>query len=300
MKEHLSIPADRIGRFIKQHRLTERFRETVETHYSDLARHLPGFRPAGRPLLLGISGAQGTGKSTLADFLDMASRELHDWRCAVLSIDDFYLTRAAREAMAQDTHPLFRTRGVPGTHDTDMLGAALDCLVALQDGESASLPRFDKSVDDRAPRSDWPVVTGPIDMIILEGWCVGSRAQSAAALATPVNALEQDEDPDAIWRGYANESLRTEYEPLFDRLDALVFLAAPSIEAIFRWRLEQEQKLAAISSGCAIMDESSVARFIRFYERLTRHNLAILPEHADVVLTLDERHVVTKSRYRHA
>ena len=77
-----------------------------------------------------------------------------------------------------------------------------------------------------------------------------------------------------------------------------MFLGAPSFEAVFRWRLEQEQKLAETSSGAAIMTAEEVARFIRFYERLTRHNLRTLPQRADVVLTLDENHAVVAGRYR--
>ncbi len=287
------ISNETLADFLTEHRLPVAFEATARQYYEPLVRRLPAVRGERHTLLLGINGAQGTGKSTLAEFLALGAAELFGWHAAVLSIDDFYLTRAERGALAEDLHPLFATRGVPGTHDTDMLSATLDELAHLKDGETAKLPRFDKSIDDRADETSWPVATGPLDMIILEGWCVGSSAESKDALIEPVNELEDDEDPDGVWRGHANEQLRTEYEPIFARLDSLVFLAAPSFDAILEWRIEQERKLAQKSSaGTHVMSDAEVARFIGFYERITRHNLDAIPSRADVVFTLDHSHAV--------
>lgn len=285
---------------MSQHRLPPAFRTTAEESYLPLANTLPSLQKDGEPLLIGINGGQGTGKSTLADFLRTATQHLFGWRTAVLSIDDFYLTRAERRKLGRDVHPLFETRGVPGTHDTAMLTTYLDRLEALPAGESLALPKFDKASDDRAAQSSWTTVEGPLDMIVLEGWCVGSRAQPVDALHSPVNALEREEDPTALWRTTANEYLASNYQAIFARLDALVFLAAPSFDAIFRWRLEQEQKLLEVSatSSSEIMNESRLKRFIEFYERLTRYNLATLPGSADYVLTLDESHAVVANDIR--
>ncbi len=230
----------------------------------------------------------------------MAVAELFDWRSAVLSIDDFYLPRDERLQLSQTVHPLFATRGVPGTHDTELIQTTLDELTSLGTGHSAVLPRFDKAVDDRAPKDEWPSVTGPLDLIVLEGWCVGSSAETEAALVEPVNDLERSEDADRLWPSYANEQLREHYEPIFARLDALIFLAAPSFEAILRWRIEQEHKLAQKAAGrdSHVMSDDEVARFIRFYERITRHNLIDIPSRADVVFSLGEDHDVAEARYR--
>ncbi len=161
------------------------------------------------------------------------------------------------------------------------------------------MPRFDKAQDDRAPAATWPQVKGPIDLIILEGWCVGSVAQADAELAASVNDLERDRDPDCTWRKYVNGHLDSDYAQLFSALDALAFLQAPSFEAIYEWRLEQEQKLAASAPAAApgIMNSAQIAEFIQSYERITRCNLARLPEHADVVLVLGEDHTVVASEY---
>jgi len=94
------------------------------------ARLRPGRR---RPFVLGIAGAQGSGKSTIARAL--AAR----FGCPVLSLDDLYLDGAARQRLAETVHPLLRTRGVPGTHDG---AAGLAALESLAPGP-APLPRSD-------------------------------------------------------------------------------------------------------------------------------------------------------------
>lgn len=161
------------------------------------------------------------------------------------------------------------------------------------------LPRFDKAQDDRADPDSWPTVNGPVDLVILEGWCVGSRPQSGEALRKPANSLEEIEDPSGDWRRYVNEQLAGSYQGLFRQLDALVFLQAPDFDAVYRWRLEQEKKLATSAGhgGIGIMNNAQLARFIQHYERLTKENLAILPEYADVVLELNDEHDCVRSYY---
>ncbi|NNL45221.1 MAG: phosphoribulokinase [Woeseiaceae bacterium] len=283
-----------MAEFLSQHRLPAEFRSIAEQHYLPLAKRLPQMRDGKRQLLLGVNGAQGTGKSTLADFLRLATASMFDWNVAVLSIDDFYYTLAERTTLAEEVHPLLKTRGVPGTHDTDMLAGYLERLQQLENGEQITLPRFDKSIDDRADESRWPVVKGPVDLVILEGWCVGTQAQADAELLQPINALERDEDPDGIWRQYVNNQLRAKYEPIFCRLDALIFIGAPNFDAILRWRMEQEEKLAASSpaGSSGLMNKQQITRFIQFYERLTKVNLATLPDKADFVFRLDDSHAI--------
>jgi len=293
-QETLKISDRQMAEFLSRHRLPKGFRHIAEQHYLPLAKRLPQMRNGKRQLLLGVNGAQGTGKSTLADFLGLATASMFDWNVAVLSIDDFYYTLADRKTLAEEVHPLLRTRGVPGTHDADMLAGYLERLRQLEDGERITLPRFDKSIDDRADESRWPVVKGPVDLVILEGWCVGTVAQSDSELQRPVNALERDEDADGVWRRYVNDQLRAKYEPIFSKLDALIFIGAPNFDAILRWRLEQEEKLAASapSGSSGVMNKQQIVRFIQFYERLTRANLAALPEKADFVLRLDDSHAI--------
>lgn len=283
--------------FLSRHRLPYGFRKMAEDYYLPLARRLSEARVAGSPLLIGINGAQGTGKSTLADFLQSATESMFNWNVAVLSIDDFYLTREERKVLADDVHPLFMTRGVPGTHDVDMLASRLNELQELGKCAHLKVPRFEKASDDRADESRWTTVVGPVDLIVLEGWCVGSEAQPDTELEEPINALELEDDSDSIWRRYANEQLKGNYKRIFEQLDLLFFLRAPNFDSVLRWRLKQEKKLAEVSESDApgLMDEGQVVRFMEFYERLTRLNQTTVARRADVIFNLDNNHSIVSA-----
>jgi D-glycerate 3-kinase len=241
--------------------------------------------------VLGIAGAQGSGKSTLAGLVALQLAREHGLRTAVLSLDDLYLTRAEREQLARDVHPLLRTRGVPGTHDV-ALGLSLIAALRTAGPEPVRVPvpRFDKGSDDRLPPERWAEVNGAIDVLIFEGWCLGARPESEDALAAPINALERDEDPDGRFRRHVNAQLAGPYAALFAAIDALVFLAAPDLQCSLVWRTQQERELAAHAPGRAVMSDAELARFVQHYERISRHMLAELPARADALLRLDRGH----------
>jgi D-glycerate 3-kinase len=227
-----------------------------------------------RPFVLGICGAQGSGKSTIAAAL--AERLTpQGQRCAVLSLDDLYLDGARRQALADAVHPLLRTRGVPGTHDP-ALGLAV--IEALGRDGSVRVPRFDKARDEPGPAE---AIEGPVDVVVFEGWCVGARAQAAEALTEPVNALEREGDPEGVWRRYVNDQLDGPYRVLFGRVDMLVLLAAPGFEIVAEWRIEQERR-----SGGPMRDED-VRGFVAYYQRLTEDLLRRGPGWADLTIRLD-------------
>ena len=299
MPERKQLADEDIREFLASHRLPAEYGEAISTHFLPLYRWLERRHSPGKTQVVGINGAQGTGKSTLGDFLALASNKLTGGTSVVLSIDDFYLTQSERETLASEQHPLLRTRGVPGTHDVPLLTEALDRLCALEPGQSFAPPRFDKSIDDRAP-PPWPSVEGPVSLIVLEGWCVGTPFEDDDALEDAINDLERQRDPGGEWRQWVNERLRSDYKAVWDRLDALVYLKAPDFDAIFRWRLEQEQKLAATAGAEAsgIMSEAEVREFIGYYERLTRRALDVLPDKADVVFELGRDHAVKAAVYR--
>ena len=237
-------------------------------------------------LTVGISGAQGSGKSTLA--AGLAARLAGDGvSVATLSLDDLYLGREARRALAAAVHPLFATRGPPGTHDVAL---GLTTLDALARGEPAPLPRFDKALDAPVPRNDWPKAPRGCQLLLLEGWCLGARPESEAALTAPVNPLEAEEDVQGHWRRHANTALASEYQQLWARQNHLIMLAAPGWEVVQGWREQQEAELRARAGADApgVMNSGEVARFVQHYERLTRHILAELPGRADVVVRLGE------------
>lgn len=254
-------------------------------------RLLHDLRPGDTPRVLGISGLQGTGKSTLAAQLVDTARS-RDLRGAVLSLDDLYLDHPDRAALARDVHPLLATRGPPGTHEV-ALGLAV--FAAFRAGRPFRLPRFDKLGDRRQPERDWPAVHD-LDLLVFEGWCVGATPEHDTALAEPLNALERDEDPDGSWRRWCNAALARDYPPLWAGIDQLLFLQPPGFGIVPTWRLQQEEALAAAEPGRRSMDAASIARFVQHYERVSRQALKVLPRIADVVVTLDAARRIVAGR----
>lgn len=257
-----------------------------------LARTMARHRPGASPRVLGISGLQGSGKSTLAAQL-VAAAGARGLNAASLSIDDVYLTRAERQRLAREVHPLLATRGPPGTHDVALALTLFDALAA---GGPARLPRFDKLGDDRLPAAHWQQVPAGLDLLVFEGWCIGTPAQEVATLATPLNALERDEDPDGRWRHWCNAALARDYPALWRRIDHLVFLQPPDFETVHAWRWQQEQALQALEPRRTSMDRKQLARFIQHYERISRQAIACLPERADSVVRLDAARRVCEVR----
>lgn len=270
-----------------------RAQELPETYAEDVTRWLvpllPGLvnqiRASARPWVLAINGAQGSGKSTLAGLLEHLLRHSYKLAVAQCSIDDLYATRQQRQHLAQRVHPLLATRGVPGTHELELWWQLLQAAAQPQ---ALTLPRFSKADDDRLPVSAWPRVQGPLQVVILEGWCVACRPQPAAQLEEPINSLEREEDPQGIWRTFVNQQLQDTYARMAASIDTLIMLHAPDLDAVLRWRGQQEARLAAQQQGRGIMDAQQLRRFIEHFERLTRWQWQDLPQHADYRIILDD------------
>ncbi|MGV8959677.1 MAG: kinase [Stenotrophomonas sp.] len=233
--------------------------------------------------ILAISGLQGSGKSTFARQV-VAAAQTRGLRAASLSLDDVYLTRAQRQRLADRVHPLLATRGPPGTHD---LPLALKTLAAIRAGQPVRLPRFDKLADDRLPPAQWTAIDARLDLLVFEGWFVGTPAETEAALAHPLNELERNADADGIWRRWCNQALARDYPALWQCYDRLWFLQPPDFSVIPRWRWQQEQAMQAAEPERSSMSRSQLERFVQFYERVSRQALRTLPSIADRTIALD-------------
>lgn len=218
------------------------------------------------PFVAGISGPQGSGKSTLARRLG----EHFGAACAVLGLDDFYLSKSEREALSRNISPLFETRGPPGTHDIALLTGVLERLLAPDTCFPLRIPRFDKVADDRLPEELWSAVERPPSLIVIEGWCVGAVVPPDFCAASPLNAAE-DQDKSGAWRKYQAAQLTGPYAALWDRIDNFYHFDAPDFEAVFDWRLHQEASNLGIAPGDLKQSHRDwVSNFIQHYERLTR------------------------------
>ena len=291
--------------FCQEQQLPERYRAIATDYFLPLAKEIVAtkqLKTASSPLLIGINGCQGSGKSTLASLLSALLTHKYKLRTANLSLDDFYHTRQTRQQLAIDVHPLFSTRGVPGTHDTQLLQRTLYKLSHYN--KQVMIPRFNKAVDDRHSQALWDVIACPVDIIILEGWCVGVSSQTELTLLNPINTLETEEDKSAIWRRTINHLIKTDYTPLFEKLDQVIMLQAPNFDCVYQWRKKQEDKLrkqlidkkTSQEKSTGIMDEISLQRFIQHYQRLTENMLAVLPYTADIVFKLNADHQIIGRR----
>ncbi len=273
---------------MKQQGLPERFLDGLRRCYLPLAAHIAQkTQGLDRPLEVSINGPQGSGKSTLAHFLGLLLEREHGLASVTVSLDDLYLQPEQRRRRARQVHPLFATRGVPGTHDEAL---AEETFGALRAGQPVHLPRFDKAADAHHPRDRWPRVEEPVAVILFEGWCNHCPPQSDGELAEPINELERREDPEGIWRRAVNEHLRAYGETIFRPADLLLYLRIPSFDKVHEWRGLQERKLKQRLGPDAGMSEEALRRFIEHYERLTRHGMKTLPGRADAVIDLDEAH----------
>ena len=239
--------------------------------------------------IIGLTGGQGTGKSTISIILKIILKEAYNLETVIFSIDDFYKTLNEREIMSKKISDLFLTRGVPGTHDTKML---FQCIKNLKTNnfKKMNIPKFDKSIDNRLSKSNWLQVKKKPNIVIFEGWCVGASAQKNKDLILPINKLEKYKDKKKIWRQKVNLKLRKDYKKIFDLIDKLIFLKVPSFKYVLKWRLLQEKKLRITRKGNKTMNDKQVENFIMYYERITKHMLKTLPKDADAVISIDSKH----------
>ena len=239
--------------------------------------------------IIGLSGGQGAGKSTISNILKIILEEGLNLETVVFSIDDFYKTSEERKIMSKKISPLFMTRGVPGTHDTKML---LNCIKKLKNSKfkKIMIPKFNKATDDRASKSKWLKVNKKPNIVIFEGWCVGAESQKNKDLLIPINELEKYNDKKNIWRSKVNQELKKNYSKIFKLIDKIIFLKVPSFKYVFKWRLLQEKKLRIKSKEKKTMSDKKIKNFIMFYERLTKHMLKTLTYKANSVIKIDTKH----------
>ena len=239
--------------------------------------------------IIGLSGGQGAGKSTITGILKLILRKRYGLNICVFSIDDFYKTKNERLKMSKKKHPLFITRGVPGTHDITLINQTIRKL-RQKKFKTVLIPKFDKSKDDRLRKNKWQKVKIKPDIIIFEGWCVGATHQKKTELKKPQNLIEKKYDINLKWRTMVNNLIKKRYKNLFNKIDKLVYLKVPHFNYIIKWRWLQEQKMKLTTKNKKTMSKTQIKEFIMFYERLTKHMMKNYSKISDLTIFLDKNH----------
>lgn len=229
-----------------------------------------------RPLVQGILGAQGTGKTTLASICRRILEHL-GYPTLSLSIDDLYKTYEDRQRL-QAVDPRLVWRGPPGTHEVKL---GIELFDQVRQGHVPLIvPRFDKSAyegaGDRAPSE---IVETRIEIVLFEGWFVGVRPVAESAFVDPPPPIHTDED-----RRFALDCNRRlhDYLPLWERLDRLLVLAPIDYRLSKQWRREAEQRMVA--SGKSGMSDFQIDQFVEYFWRSLHPELFITPLLGDAKL----------------
>ena len=253
-----------------------------------------------RPYFVGLAGGQGTGKTTISSLIRIILTKYFNLNVFRISIDDFYKTRKERINLSKRVHPMLLTRGVPGTHDINMM------LNFFKKSKSKkfkrlSLPTFNKAIDDRFNKKKWYNLKKRPDVIIFEGWCVGAKSEKNNTLKKTINSLEKAKDQKQIWRKYVNHQLKSKYKNLYSQLNCLVYLKAKNFSLLQKWRLKQERKLwvkSNIKSNSKIMSRKDVINFMQTYQRITQNMFKNMPKYASIIFNLNSNHQIKSAVYK--
>ena len=253
-----------------------------------------------KPIIVGLAGGQGTGKTTISSIINLILVKYFKLKVFKISIDDFYKTRKERYKLSKRVHPLLMTRGVPGTHDIDLILRFFK-IMQKRNFKSLSLPKFDKSIDDRFNKNQWYKIKSKPDVVIFEGWCVGAKSQKNIELKKPINSLEKMEDKSMKWRKYVNFQLAGKYKTFHNMIDCLLYLKAKNFSLLRRWRLKQEKKLFLKSKNkknLKIMNKNEVLNFMMTYQRITEQMFKTAKKFSSIVMTLNNQHQIINIKFK--
>jgi D-glycerate 3-kinase len=253
-----------------------------------------------KTLIIGLAGGQGSGKTTISSILSIILKKYFKLNVFIVSIDDFYKTRKDRKLLSKNKHSLLMTRGVPGTHDIDLMLKFFK-KVKSKKFKILEIPKFNKAIDDRYKKSLWCKLKLKPDVVIFEGWCVGAKAQTHKQLKKPINSLEKVYDKDIKWRTHVNDQLKTKYKKLFSQLDELLYLKAKNFNLLREWREKQERKLwlqTKNKKNLKIMSSGDIINFMQTYQRITQQMFKDAIKSSSIIMDLNSKHQIQKIKFK--
>ncbi len=236
-----------------------------------------------------ISGPQGSGKTTLTKLLKTVIEKIYKKKVMVLSIDDYYLSKKKRIDLSKKVHPLLITRGVPGTHNIKKLKDHINQFI--QNRFPIRSLTFNKLTDDVLKKKR---IIKNADILLLEGWCCGSKPISNKYLHKNINDLERRLDNKNIWRNYYNSFLKKEYFEIFSKFEKKIYIKPPSFIHVIKWRYKQEKQNALIKKKKISMSKKKLEYFIQHYEKQTRWMIKTMPAEASIVIKINKNQKIEK------
>ena len=226
-----------------------------------------------------IAGSQGSGKSSLSKLIKLYLEKFCYKSVVIISMDDFYLSKSQRTQLSKNMHPLFLIRGVPGTHDLELMNKKIKQIFNKE--FPIYLPIFDK-VSDTRKRTYKKVLKA--DVIIFEGWCAGAQPVDPNYLQKNFNHLEKHKDKNFIWRNSYNKYLN-EYQKLYSQFNFFIYFQFNQWDHVLNWKYKQELELRDKKKDLGL--KKYLREFIQYYEKVSKWMHLKVPKYCNILIKLD-------------
>ena len=226
-----------------------------------------------------IAGSQGSGKSSLSKLIKLYLEKFCYKSVVIISMDDFYLSKSQRTQLSKNIHPLFLTRGVPGTHDLELMNKKIKQI--LNKEFPIYLPIFDK-VSDTRKRTYKKILKA--DVVIIEGWCAGAQPLDLNYLQKNFNNLEKHKDKNFIWRNSYNKYLN-KYQKLFSQFNFFIYFQFDQWDHVLNWKYKQELELRGKKKDLGL--KKYLREFIQYYEKVSKWMHLNVPKYCNILIKLD-------------
>ena len=226
-----------------------------------------------------IAGSQGSGKSSLSKLIKLYLEKFCYKSVVIISMDDFYLSKSQRTQLSKNIHPLFLTRGAPGTHDLELMNKKIKKIFNKE--FPIYLPIFDK-VSDTRKRTYKKVLKA--DVIVFEGWCAGAQPVDLNYLQKNFNNLEKNKDKNFIWRNSYNKYLN-EYQKLFSQFNFFIYFQFNQWDHVLNWKYKQELELRDKKKDLGL--KKYLREFIQYYEKVSKWMHLKVPKYCNILIKLD-------------
>ncbi len=259
-----------------------------------------------RPLVISISGPQGSGKSYLSlKLLQYLTRTYPKLKSITISTDDLYLKHRDQKLLTEE-HPgtkLLNGRGLPGTHDVELGYKLISKIVNREFG--FKIPTYNKAAfngeGDRNDESLWLDIERPVDILIIEGWFNGFLPYENS------DEIETKYEESTLLKNFPIDDIHEinsfldQYVKIWEFFDVDIFFDTDDINNVYEWRLQQEHELIKLR-GTGMTDEQVKAFITRYmvvyelyYRDFTERGTPATPDGQNFRIKLDRNRGIEKT-----